>query len=156
MWCLRGDFREPWEMVRGDMWTGQWSVGTSSSRRHQTKLRSGELRGNWGTLWLPSPLHSWEELAPGKLVWELNKSEYNSIRPIQGRLMEDLRQSGSGLYFIFTLNVVLRIWIMGAVMRPQEKNWRKTATTAWQTEAFLMLQAAIVLWAWLWSIVEIK
>ena len=34
------------------------------------------------------------------------------------------------MYGYFTLNVVLRMWIMGAVMRPQEKNWRKTATTA--------------------------
>ena len=34
--------------------------------------------------------------------------------------------------------------IMGAVMRPQEKNWRKTATTAWQMEGFLMLQAVIL------------
>ena len=41
-------------------------------------------------------------------------------------------------------NVVLRILIMGAVMRPQAKNWRNTATTACQTEAFLNLHPDIL------------
>jgi len=40
-------------------------------------------------------------------------------------------------------NVVLRILIMGAVMRPQAKNWRNTATTACQTEAVLNLHPDI-------------
>ena len=36
--------------------------------------------------------------------------------------------------------------IIGAVMRPQEKNWRKTATTAWQTEAVRGVQRAMIWW----------
>ena len=41
-------------------------------------------------------------------------------------------------------NVVLRILIMGAVMRPHAKNWRNTATTACQTEACLNLHPDIL------------
>ena len=48
-----------------------------------------------------------------------------------------------------TMKVVLRMLIMGAVIRPQEKNWRNTATTAWQTEAVWGLQRAII-----WSTVS--
>ena len=40
--------------------------------------------------------------------------------------------------------VVLRIFIIGAVMRPQAKNWRKTATTGCHTDGFLHLQDIIL------------
>ena len=33
-------------------------------------------------------------------------------------------------YELLTSNVLFRILIIGAVIRPQEKNWRKTAITA--------------------------
>ena len=40
--------------------------------------------------------------------------------------------------------MVLSIVIIGAVMRPQEKNWRRTATTACQVEGRLKLHRVML------------
>ena len=53
-------------------------------------------------------------------------------------------QMGKYFYIELTPNVVLSIVIMGAVMRPQEKNWRRTATTACQVEGRLKLHRVML------------